>query len=177
LKQLPGAELDHEIKRLAKELDAAAIGVYDKHVLRSEFDAIRAAHVEAEKLAKAQAAKQAVELVQKLIEESPEQDVFVVELPAAGKAMSQVATFVKGLKSKAVYLLAVDGARVAHQCVVPKTLVQRGLKAGEWADAVSKIVGGKKGGKDESAQGSGTETARVAEAVAAAQEFAKTHLN
>ncbi|KAJ1942460.1 Alanine--tRNA ligase [Linderina macrospora] len=176
LKTLTGADLDNEIKRLTKELDSASIGVYDKHVLRTDFEAIRLAHVEAEKLAKAQAAKLAVELVQQRIEENPDQDVFVVELAVAGKAMTQVATFVKGLKTKAVYLLAVDGARVAHQCVVPKQLVSRGLKASEWAGAVSAVVGGKKGGKDESAQGSGTETGKIAEAVQAAEEFAKAHL-
>ncbi|KAJ2718309.1 Alanine--tRNA ligase [Coemansia sp. Benny D115] len=174
---LANAELDNEIKRLTKVLDTAPIGVYEKHLLRTEFEDIRKKFAEADKAAKALAGKQAMEQVQQAIEQKPEQDVFVVELPVAGKVMSQVATYVKGLKNKAVYFIAADGPRVAHQCVVGKPLVERGLKANEWAECVSQIVGGKKGGKEESAQGSGTEVARIGEAINAAEEFANARLN
>ncbi|KAJ2829423.1 Alanine--tRNA ligase, partial [Coemansia erecta] len=180
LHSLEGAQLDAEIKRLVKELDAAPIGVYEKHVLRQEFDAIRKAFVDADKAAKAQAAKRASEQVQQAIEESPEQEAFVFRIDGGGKAVSQVARYVKDLKNKAAYFIGAEesgsGPRVAHQCVVGKELLSRGLKASEWADAVSQIVGGKKGGKDESAQGSGTEVAKIDEAIQAAKDFVKARL-
>ncbi|KAJ1643212.1 Alanine--tRNA ligase [Coemansia asiatica] len=177
LHALSGAELDSEIKRLDKVLATAAISVFEKHLLRTEFDEIRKKFAEADKAAKALAAKQAMDQVQQAIEQNPDQDVFVLQLPVAGKVMAQVSTYVKGLKNKAVYFIAVDGSRVAHQCVVGKPIVQRGLKANEWAKCVSDIVGGKNGGKEESAQGSGVDVSKVDEAIKAAEEFAKTHLN
>ncbi|KAJ1935448.1 Alanine--tRNA ligase, partial [Kickxella alabastrina] len=176
LHTLTDAELDAEIKRLAKELDTAAIGVYEKHVLLNEFNDIRKKFAEADKAAKALAGKQATELVQQAVEQNPDQDVFVLRLPIAGKVMAQVATYAKSLQNKAVYFIAADGPRVAHQCVVGKPLIARGLKAHEWAECVSQIVGGKKGGKDESAQGSGTEVQRIDEAIKAAEQYAKANL-
>ncbi|KAJ2410468.1 Alanine--tRNA ligase [Coemansia sp. RSA 2530] len=177
--QNDSAALDAEIKRLAKEIDTASIGVYDKYVLRAEFEAIRTAFAESERAAKAQAGKAAAEFVQTTIDASaPEQEALVLRLPAAGKAMSQAAKLVKDLATKAVLLIAADGpAKVAHQCVVPKHLVARGLKASDWAAAVSAVVGGKKGGNDESAQGSGSEVAKIDDAIVAATEFAAVHLN
>ncbi|KAJ2491315.1 Alanine--tRNA ligase [Coemansia sp. RSA 2050] len=173
------ATLDAEIKRLAKEIDTASIGVYDKYVLRTEFEAIRTAFAESERAAKAQAGKAAAEFVQTTIDASaPEQEALVLRLPAAGKAMSQAAKLVKDLATKAVLLIAADGpTKVAHQCVVPKHLVARGLKASDWAAAVSAVVGGKKGGNDESAQGSGSEVSKIDDAIVAATEFASVHLN
>lgn len=52
-------------------------------------------------------------------------------------------------------------------------LIAKGFKASDWADVVAEKVGGKKGGKDDSAQGAGTEVDRVDEAVVVATEFAK----
>ncbi|KAJ2130752.1 Alanine--tRNA ligase, partial [Coemansia sp. RSA 921] len=178
LHAIQGAQLDAEIKRLTKELDVAAIGVYEKYVLRQEYDGIRKAFMEADKAAKAQATKRASEQVQQAIEQSPEQEAFVFRIDGGSKAVSQVARYVKDLKTKAVYFIGTDesGSRVAHQCVVGKELLSRGLKACEWADAVSQVVGGKKGGKDESAQGSGTEVAKIDEAIQAAKEFVKARL-
>lgn len=174
------ADLGQEMKRLVKELDAAAISVYQKHTLRQSFEGIRKAFDEADKATKLVAIKEALDLVKQTIEEEPEKDAFVLQLSAAvtSKGMSQVAAYVKGLKSKAIYLLAVDpkAGRVAHQCVVGKPLVQRGLKANEWAEAVSQVVGGKKGGKEESAQGSGTETEKAEEAVEVAERFIAQNL-
>ncbi|KAJ2532959.1 Alanine--tRNA ligase, partial [Coemansia sp. RSA 1933] len=141
------------------------------------FDQIRKRFADAEKAAQAEALKHATEQVQSLIEQNPDQDAFVVRLPAAGKALAQIATFVKNLKNKAVYFIALDGDQVTHQCVVGKPLVARGLKANEWAAVVAAIVGGKCGGKEESARGSGSEVDKIDEAVAAAQNFMNTHLN
>ncbi|KAJ2836776.1 Alanine--tRNA ligase [Coemansia sp. 'formosensis'] len=174
---LQGAALDSEIKRLAKDIDTAAIGVYDKYVLRAEFEAIRTAFADSERAAKAQAGKAAAEFVQTTIDASaPEQDALVLRLPAAGKAMSQAAKLVKDLATKAVLLIAEDGPKVAHQCVVPKHLVARGLNASDWAGAVSAVVGGKKGGNAESAQGSGSEVSKIDDAIVAAMEYATAHL-
>ena len=46
-----------------------------------------------------------------------------------------------------------------------------GATAADWAASVSHIVGGKAGGKAPVAIGNGTETGKVDEAIAAAQEY------
>lgn len=91
------------------------------------------------------------------------------------KIISGLINHVKTDGRKAALFLSVDktAGRVMHQCVVPKPLVSQGLSANEWAGIVADKVGGKKGGKDESAQGSGTDCESVPAALEAAKAFAK----
>ena len=51
-----------------------------------------------------------------------------------------------------------------------------GLKADEWVKQVSKKIGGKAGGKSQSAQGSGDNIAALDDAIEVAKEFAKLKL-
>ena len=55
-------------------------------------------------------------------------------------------------------------------------LVSRGLKADEWVKSVSELLGGKCGGKELSAQGSGPNIGCVDKAVEMAKQFAKMKL-
>ena len=52
----------------------------------------------------------------------------------------------------------------------------RGLKADEWVKSVSQLLGGKCGGKDLSAQGSGPSSGCVGEEIELGKEFAKMKL-
>ena len=47
----------------------------------------------------------------------------------------------------------------------------KGVDAREWAAKVTDLISGKAGGKEDSAQGVGTETDKLDEAVAAAQKY------
>jgi len=49
-----------------------------------------------------------------------------------------------------------------------------GLKANEWIKAVSEIIGGKGGGKDISAQGTGDKLTEVDNAMKVAKKFASS---
>jgi alanyl-tRNA synthetase len=83
------------------------------------------------------------------------------------------------LKDKAVYVFSGDkeSGRVAHNCIVGKVFIDKGLKASEWADVVCEKVGGKKGGKDDAAQGSGDKLEGLNDALKAAEEFAKLKIS
>ncbi|ORX99184.1 alanyl-tRNA synthetase [Basidiobolus meristosporus CBS 931.73] len=181
LKKLDGAELDTALKVVSKELDTLAISLGRKASFRETFSAIKKQFDDADKAQKAAQVKQAVDTVKECIEENPDKEfiVKVLDVGSNGKALSSAIQHVKGLKTKAAYLISVDaaGGRVAHQCIVPKSLVGKGLKAIEWANVVSEKLGGKKGGKDESAQGQGTNVDSVDEAVSIAEEFARMKLN
>lgn len=52
-----------------------------------------------------------------------------------------------------------------------------GLKADDWVKRVSKVIGGKAGGKPQSAQGSGDNFNAVDEAMEVARGFAKLKLS
>ncbi|XP_013109973.1 alanine--tRNA ligase, cytoplasmic [Stomoxys calcitrans] len=59
---------------------------------------------------------------------------------------------------------------------VPKSAIEKGLKANEWVQHVSGALNGKGGGKPESAQASGTNYDNVQEVLDLAKEFAKSKL-
>ncbi|MCP3904003.1 MAG: alanine--tRNA ligase [Planctomycetes bacterium] len=74
----------------------------------------------------------------------------------------------------ATMLFAPDEAegKVAIAAAVPKAMIKRGLKAGDWVREAAKVCGGGGGGKPDKAQAGGKDPAKVPEAVAAAREFA-----
>lgn len=57
-----------------------------------------------------------------------------------------------------------------HLNFVPKADLTKSFTAKTWIAAVSAIVGGKGGGKDDGAQGVGSEVARVEEAIKEAEK-------
>jgi len=165
--------LEPLMKSLSKELDEAVLPLVSKTQLKVAFAAIKKEYDDSEKTRKAKEAKEAVEAVKTYFEANPAVPVLVRVLEtSSGKAISQALAHVKTLNEKCALFLAIDGAKVSHQCVVSKTFIEKGLKASEWAAAVALIVGGKCGGKDDSAQGAGTAVERVQEAVRVASEFA-----
>ena len=60
--------------------------------------------------------------------------------------------------------------------LVLQEVIARGLKADEWVKSVSELIGGKCGGKDVSAQGSGPNIGCVKKAVETATNFAQQKL-
>lgn len=58
-----------------------------------------------------------------------------------------------------------------------QTVTSKGLKANEWVQHVSQVLGGKGGGKPESAQATGTNANAVNEAINLAKTFAEMKLS
>lgn len=75
---------------------------------------------------------------------------------------------------KPTLLLAEDptSGKAFIQCYVPSS---KNVAASAWAGPVNALLGGKLGGKDEMAMGSAPDCAKLAEAKAAAEQFAKEH--
>lgn len=69
-----------------------------------------------------------------------------------------------------------DSKKVFCLSSVPKGAIEKGLKANEWVQHVSGAMGGKGGGKPESAQASGPNFQNVEEILNLANQFAKTKL-
>jgi alanyl-tRNA synthetase len=177
LKSLKGAELEEYLKTFLKELDASVLPFVAKQKYREEYNAVKKAFDDSEKARKAAQIKEVTEFVKTEVEKNPEAKYVVLRLNAGNnsKAVAGAINYIKGLKNKAALFISVDEAsgRVSHQCIVPKEFTKSGFKAIDWASVVADKVGGKKGGKDVSAQGSGTEVSAVDEALKLADEFAK----
>lgn len=115
-------------------------------------------------------------------------------IPYFAKTLQAVVLQARKL-GKAVYVFSIDsqGDKVAHVNYVPPTLKEKGGDARVWATKVSEILGGKvcpniftilshlqtntifqAGGKEDSAQGSGTEIDRLEEAIEAARDYFST---
>ena len=70
-----------------------------------------------------------------------------------------------------VAVIALTGEKVTLQAVCGKDAVAKGIKAGDIIKAIAPIVGGKGGGRPDSAMGGGADTAKTAEALAAVLPF------
>jgi alanyl-tRNA synthetase len=182
LEKLTGAALESELKVVSKELDALAISAVTKAEFRDRFNKIKKTFDESEKARKAEQVKEATEQVKKYFTENPDAQYYITELPVGNnsKALAGAINYAKSnLKDKAVYVFSADEAsgRVAHNCIVGKIFIEKGLKASEWAGVVAEKVGGKKGGKDDAAQGSGDKVDGLSDALKAAEEFAKLKIS
>ncbi|KAG0218395.1 Alanine--tRNA ligase [Mortierella sp. NVP41] len=181
---LSSSELEQQLKVLSKELDEIVISAYRKSVLKERFAGIKKAFDDADKARKAKQVKDSVDACKQYFESHPESKVFValLDVGSNAKATGAVVTHVKtNLKDKAAYVFSVDesNGKVSHACVVGQEILSgsSGLKATEWADVVVKVIGGRKGGKDDSAQGAGEHADKVQEALDLARQFAELKLN
>ena len=64
-----------------------------------------------------------------------------------------------------------NGAKITMQVVCGKEAVKKGIKAGDIIKSVAPIMGGKGGGKPDSAMGGGSDAAKIDEALAAVESF------
>jgi alanyl-tRNA synthetase len=101
----------------------------------------------------------------------------VVKVPE-DKVLRQMGDMVRDkLKQPSVVALAADlGERIAIQVSVDPALTKRGLHAGKIAAAIGERLGGKGGGRPESAQGGGKNKAALSEALDLVTTFVQINL-
>ncbi|CAG8472517.1 17535_t:CDS:10 [Acaulospora colombiana] len=193
ISKLKGVELDAALKQILKELDASNISALKKAEFRLNHEKLKKAFIDADRAQKAAQAKEAcstnfrdlsfhiIDLINNHFEKNPESPYLIklVDVGSNTKAMASAISHVKtNLKDKATYLFTIDESsnRVSHSCIVGKPLIEKGLKANDWAKVVSESVGGKSGGKEDAAQGSGNNVDKVDDALRVAEKFAELQL-
>ena len=72
-------------------------------------------------------------------------------------------------------LSAVNGEKISLLAVCGKNAVARGVRAGDIIREIAPIVGGKGGGKPDSAMGGGTDVLKIDDALAAVDDFVASH--
>ncbi|CAG8606538.1 7151_t:CDS:10 [Cetraspora pellucida] len=181
ISKLQGVELDSALKQVSKELDASNISSLKKSEYRETLNELRKVFNDSDRAKKAAQTKEVIDIINSYFEKNPESP-YIIKLLDVGSNTKAIAGGIShckaNLKDKAAYLFSIDetSSRVAHSCIVGKPLVDKGLKAADWAKVVSESVGGKSGGKDDAAQGSGTNASEIDNALKVAEQFAKLQL-
>ncbi|KDN40606.1 hypothetical protein K437DRAFT_258595 [Tilletiaria anomala UBC 951] len=187
------AELDTIDKMTDKAAKDANLKTFVNRMLQLEISAVRKAELQdkfaviRKKLDTEAKAKAAAEIK---VVEAGIKDFFATEQPNApclirkfnvssnSKALNAGIAIARKL-GKSVYLFSQEPAigaavktKVVHANFVAKHDLDKGLKAKEWAEVITSSIGGRAGGKDESAQGMGEEdAAALNDVLLAAQRF------
>ena len=176
--KLSGEDLKSEQAELATQIDELTLPAARKAELRAELGGLAEAIKRAEKAAAADRAKDAARQASVLADsaESAQEPycITTIELGSdRGALQAAMKTITDRVPRKAVMLLSPDegSGKVAVVATVPKDLQGR-LKAGDWVRHTVGVMGGKGGGKPDSAQGAGSDLGKVREAVREAQSFA-----
>ncbi|EUB62782.1 Alanine--tRNA ligase, cytoplasmic [Echinococcus granulosus] len=174
-------QLAAKLSAVAESVDAAQIGVSPREAMRAAINVAKKRLDDFDKAFKAEMASRVMEEAKNLCHGHTGD--FIVHVFNAGSNAKVLNTALKeiekALPSTAVMALSLDAEDGEVLCLtqVPKALVTRGLKANSWVGCVSSLISGKGGGRETSAQASGSSNGvSVAQVVAAATEFVKANL-
>ncbi|QSL64164.1 hypothetical protein MERGE_000319 [Pneumocystis wakefieldiae] len=170
-------------KSMATELDSIVISVIQKSKFHKALFKVQKDILEFEKRKNKEDEKKVINLIKTYFSENPNKSYLVINIPdisANMKVLSNAINYVKtNEKDKSVYLFAIDQnqtGNVAHICYVSES-AHVNANGQEWANIVSKILGGKSGGKADSAQGIGTNIEKIDDAIAAASTYIDERLH
>lgn len=185
--KLEGEELLRAFDEAAASADQLTTGATLKQKIAAALDSLREKVKTIRKQSLASSRDAVVEEARQLAEshgQNARATGFVVDevtaVPNADKDMLLVAMDVVRAKCAdvAVMLFAADHAerKVTIAAAVPKGLIDKGLKAGDWVREAAKACGGGGGGRPDMAQAGGKEPEKLGFAMATAKEFAVAKL-
>lgn len=179
LSSLPDSMLAKAVQDAVQKVDQTTLPAVRKAKAREALAGLQERAKAAAKAVAAQKAAEAQQMAQTIAtNEAGSPDTMVVatlELGSDRKALeSAMKVITAACPNKAVMLFSpdADAGRASVMASVPKPLVGMGFKAGDWVKAVAGIMGGKGGGRPDTAQGSGTDLSKLNDAVTEARHFA-----
>jgi alanyl-tRNA synthetase len=178
--ELDGEALEEAADSINSEYEHLAISATDRHHLEPLIDQLRDRVKQARKQQQSAARSGAVEQARE-IAQAAQGPVIVARVDGADKdtLLSAMDVIKAKCPESAAMLFAPDEeeGKVAIAAVVPKTLIDRGLKAGDWVREAAKICGGGGGGRPDMAQAGGKDPSKVDDAITAARTFAQEKLS
>jgi len=181
---LKGAALKDKLGQIQSQLEELTLPAARRHALRERTGALQTRVKEEEKHAAAEKAQEASRMASALARAAASSldPVYVstIDLGSDRNALqAAMKTVTQQAPRHAVMLVSADAQaeKVAVLAAVPKFAIDRGLKAGDWVRETAEVLGGKGGGRPESAQGAGTDVGKVREAVEHARRFAMMRLS
>ena len=162
---LPAFQDDAATAEMLQQIDASAA-----HLEKVDAD-VREWEKKTAKSAEAELKSRAAQIANELAVAHSGKDSCVSEVPNAdSKLLGAVADALKTKFSGPVFLAGTRDASVALVAYVPSALTAK-LQANKLMQQIAPIVGGKGGGRPESAQGGGTDPTKVGKALAVAKKL------
>lgn len=175
-------EIQKNIIELLDDISHSQISYWKKDELRLKLNTLKRDLDKDGKKAEGTYTTQIVEELKNFLKDNVNIPVLVRQVQADSFAKA-LDTGVKQAQivspETSVMLFSVDATAKKIICLanVPEIAVKKGLKANEWVQTVTPLMGGKGGGKPHSAQGSGNNITAVNDAVQKAIEFANSKLS
>ncbi|KAJ8982438.1 hypothetical protein NQ317_010178, partial [Molorchus minor] len=171
-----------KIVDLTDEVSQAIIPYWKKDEIRNTLKSLKKALDDRDRSAKVAVANKVVEQIKIFLKEHPDLPILVKELNAFNntKALDTALKQVRALSpNTSALFITVDQDSNKLFCLasVPKSAIERGLRANEWVQEVAKKLGGKGGGKPDSAQASGNNSVDVNDVLDLAKKFADSKLS
>jgi alanyl-tRNA synthetase len=161
----PAFEHDAATAEMLRQIDARAA-----HLEKLEAD-VREWEKKTAKSAEAELKSRAVQIANELARAHAGRNFCVAEVPDAdGKLLQAVVEALKTRIKAPIFLVGARDASVALVANVPPPLTAK-FQANKLIQQIAPIVGGKGGGRPDSAQGAGKDTSKVNEALTKAREL------
>jgi alanyl-tRNA synthetase len=162
---LPAFEDDAVTAEMLKQIDARS-----SHLERVDTD-VREWEKKTAKSAEAELKSRAAQIASDLAQSYAGKNFCVSQVPDAdGKLLQAIADALKSKFKGPIFLAGARDASVALIAYVPNDLTSK-FQANKLIQQIAPIVGGKGGGRPESAQGAGKDASRINEALAKAREL------
>lgn len=176
-----GKELVKQLVQLSEEISQSSISYWKKDELRNQLRDLKKRLDDLDRNNKAQAQQLAIESVKKLLEDKKDLEyvVHTLEVGDNAKALDAALKQVRSIMPNAAAMFFSrdeEKGKVICLSFVPKGMVARGLTANAWIKEVSEVIGGKGGGREESAQATGNNVKSLGKALEVAHNFAKLKL-
>jgi len=162
---LPAFETKGDTAEMLRQIDARAA-----HLEKVDSE-VREWEKKTAKTAETELKSRAVQIANELARSHAGQNFCAAEVTDAdGKLLQAVVDALKVKFKGPIFLVGARGTSVALVAYVPKELTTK-FQANKLIQQIAPIVGGKGGGRPESAQGAGKDASKIAEALAKAQEL------
>ncbi|CAO1341524.1 unnamed protein product [Diamesa hyperborea] len=170
-----------QIVELTNDISQAVIPYVRKDEMRNELKLLKKNLDEKERLQKAAVATIVLDQTKQMCLDNPKAMFFVQQFDAFNntKALDTALKQVRTLNADTSALFVTvdpESSKIFCLAAVPKSAIDKGLKANEWIQQISELMGGKGGGKQENAQASGSNIGNIDEILLLATQFAKTKL-
>ena len=163
--RLPAFETNGETAELLKQIDARAV-----HLEKIAAD-VRGWEKKTAKTDEAELRSRAAQIANQLVASHAGKNLCVAEVANADATLLQaVADALKPKFNGPIFLVSARDGSIALIAAVPKELTAK-FQANKLIQQIAPIVGGKGGGRPESAQGAGKDPSKVAEALARARQL------
>ncbi|MHC5002103.1 MAG: alanine--tRNA ligase [Planctomycetota bacterium] len=176
--RLPDDRLGDEVDQINAMLEQATLGVLDQHRIAAALEPLRERVRRQRKQEQAASRSDVLDRARALVGRVSG-PVIVEHLDGASRddLLPAMDVIRAGHEDAAVMLLTADeeDAKVFIAARVPKPLIGRGLKAGDWVREAAKACGGGGGGRPDMAQAGGKDPAKVDAAIETARAFARGH--